>query len=329
MSGPLERNRRIGFDKLLDDIAAGRRDDDALSTLASRLAALDRKIEPRNRERIARATGGLDPHTLAGALLDAVDPDAIEREALARRGPPISEEKRAEAAEALKEKACRVFDDPALRDLLKEVKRSTEIRVDTVSIDTVVSSGYDAKRAADAVANFRRFLDENRDKLVALQILYGRPYAGRPLDRAAIEDLRDAMRRPPWLLEPLDIWRAYKRLDDDRVKGNPTRALSDIVMLVRYALGASATLEPLTSTIAGRFNLWLGREEKAGRSYSEAQRQWLGEIRDYIARNVDITPQDLMDAPDFAARGGLAKAHALFGARLKPLLDELPQVLVA
>jgi type I restriction enzyme R subunit len=36
-----------------------------------------------------------------------------------------------------------------------------------------------------------------------------------------------------------------------------------------------------------------------------------------------------MDAPDFAAEGGLAKAHALFGPRLKPLLDELPQVLVA
>ena len=63
--------------------------------------------------------------------------------------------------------------------------------------------------------------------------------------------------------------------------------------------------------------------------YLETDQAWLAAIRDYIAVNVDITPQDLMDAPDFAAQGGLAKAHALFGARLKPLLDELPQVLVA
>jgi hypothetical protein len=70
------------------------------------------------------------------------------------------------------------------------------------------------------------------------------------------------MRRPPWLLEPIDIGRAYKRLEDDRVKGNPARALSDIVMLVRYALGELTTLEPLPATIAGRFNLWLGREER-------------------------------------------------------------------
>ena len=134
----------------------------------------------------------------------------------------------------------------------------------------------------------------------------------RRLDRAAIEELRDAMRRPPWLLEPVDIWRAYKRLDDDRVKGNPARALSDIVMLVRYALGAATTLEPLPATIAGRFNLWLGREERAGRTYTEAQRAWLFAIRDFIAVNVDITPEDLMDAPDFAAQGGLApRPHPL------------------
>jgi hypothetical protein len=36
-----------------------------------------------------------------------------------------------------------------------------------------------------------------------------------------------------------------------------------------------------------------------------------------------------MDAPDFATQGGLLRAHALFGDRLRPLLDELPQVLIA
>ena len=133
------------------------------------------------------------------------------------------------------------------------------------------------------------------------------------------------MRRPPWLLEPVDIWRAYKRLDDARVRGNPTRALSDIVMLVRYALGQSRSLEPLPATIAGRFNLWLGREERAGRGYTEAQRAWLFAIRDFIAVNVGVSPEDLMEAPDFAAQGGLVRAHALFGDRLRPLLNESPR----
>jgi len=236
---------------------------------------------------------------------------------------------RQQAAAALKGEVLRVFDDPALRQLLKDAKRETEIRIDTISTDAVISSGYDEQRAQDTAGRFRRFLDEKRDELAALQILYGRPYASRRLDRAAIEELRDALRRPPWLLEPFDIWRAYRRLDAERVRGHPARALSDIVMLVRYALGAAESLEPLTAAIAGRFNLWLGREERAGRAYAEAQLTWLRAIRDFIALNVDITPQDLMDAPDFAAQGGLARAFALFGERLKPILDELPQVLVA
>jgi type I restriction enzyme, R subunit len=41
VSQPLEREPAVGFDCLLDDIAAGRRDDDALSTLAGRLPALE------------------------------------------------------------------------------------------------------------------------------------------------------------------------------------------------------------------------------------------------------------------------------------------------
>jgi type I restriction enzyme R subunit len=320
---PLDRERKIGFDRLIDDIAAGRRDDDAVSTMAARLAALDREIDDKARADVAKAAGGLDPKALAHKLLDAIDPDTIEREAGARQVTPEA------AAEALKDEACRPFDNPDLRRLLKDIKRQTEIRIDTVSTDAVISSGYDAAGAQDTVDRFRRFLAEHRDTLVALQILYARPHATRRLDRAAIEELRDAMRRPPWLLEPIDIWRAYKRLDDDRVKGNPARALSDIVMLVRYALGELTTLEPLPATIAGRFNLWVGREERAGRTYTEAQRAWLFAIRDFIAVNVDITPEDLMDAPDFAAQGGLLRAHALFGDRLRPILDELPQVLTA
>jgi type I restriction enzyme, R subunit len=51
--------------------------------------------------------------------------------------------------------------------------------------------------------------------------------------------------------------------------------------------------------------------------------------RDHIAANAVIAPQDLMEAPDFAALGRLDRAYALFGAQLQPLLEELPQVLVA
>ena len=101
------------------------------------------------------------------------------------------------------------------------------------------------------------------------------------------------MKRPPWLLEPIDIWRAYKRLASDKVRGNPAGTLADIVMLVRYAMGQAESLEPLPSLIAGRFNLWLGREEKAGRTYTDEQRNWLMAIRDHLGVNIEIRARGL------------------------------------
>jgi type I restriction enzyme, R subunit len=209
------------------------------------------------------------------------------------------------------------------------VKAAADIRIDTISTDAVVSSGWDANKAADTAARFKRFLEERRDELAALQILYRLPYAQRRLTYEAVDDLKEALKRPPWLLEPIDIWRAYKRLASDKVRGNPAGTLADIVMLVRYAVGQSETLEPLPSIVAGRFNLWLGREEKAGRAYSDEQRAWLIAIRDHLAVNIEIRPEDMMDAPEFSGRGGIVRARALFGARLPALLDELNEVLVA
>jgi type I restriction enzyme, R subunit len=91
----------------------------------------------------------------------------------------------------------------------------------------------------------------------------------------------------------------------------------------------ASSLEPLPAVVAGRFNLWLGREEKAGRTYSDQQKAWLTAIRDYLGVNIEIRPEDMMDAPEFSARGGIVKARTLFGARLPALLDELTDALMA
>lgn len=325
VSQPLERNRAIAFDRLIDEIAAGRRDDDAFATLAARLAALDRRIGDKDRAMIAKAAGGVDLAGLAARLLDAVDPDAPA----VRIATDAAEPEQKKLRDELKDKAAEIFDDPALRRLLKEVKAAADIKIDTISTDAVVSSGWDDRKATDTIERFTRFLDERRDELTALQILYKLPYAQKRLTYEAVDDLREAMKRPPWLLEPVDIWRAYKRLSSDKVRGNPAGTLADIVMLVRYALQQTEALEPLPSLIAGRFNLWLGREEKAGRLYTDEQKAWLAAIRDHLAVNVEIRPEDMMEAPEFAARGGIVKARALFGARLPALLEELTDVLVA
>src|SRR5207248_6056134 len=103
-SRPLERKRSISFEALLEQIAQGRQDEDALSSLAGRLAALDQKIEEDDRARIREATDGLDLHLLANRLLDAIDPDKIETEAKTIAAE-VTDETRAAAAERLRAQA--------------------------------------------------------------------------------------------------------------------------------------------------------------------------------------------------------------------------------
>ena len=55
---------------------------------------------------------------------------------------------------------------------------------------------------------------------------------------------------------------------------------------------------------------------------------WLHLIREHIATAISIEPEDLELSP-FNQRGGLGKAHQLFGEQLPELLDELNTVLAA
>jgi type I restriction enzyme R subunit len=318
-SQPLERKRTVGFDKLLEQVASGARDDDTLSSLAGRLAALATKLPKEDRARVHALTNGRDLEDVARTLLDAIDPDLIAQ---------VGGE---EAARGVREQAARMFDSAPFRRLLVELKAQSEVVIDEISIDAVVSTGFDVRQAEETTGKFRRFMEENRDELLALQILYARPYGARGLTHQAVRDLADALRRPPWNLQPATIWQAYRRLYADRVReASPNRLLSDIVALVRFALDPETrTLEPFSVSAEQRFNLWLGREQKAGRTYSEEQLAWLNLIKAHIAANAVIERDDLQHAPDFVDRGGLIAARRAFGARLDALLDDLSDALVA
>ena len=325
-SVPLERERTVAFDKLLEQVASGRSDEDVVATLAGRLAALDRKLDDAARDRI-EAVAGMPLTGLAGRLVDALDLQQIEAATRVVYGAAATDEQAGKVAGEMREKALSVFDDPALRKLLIELKTMSEIVIDEISGDVVISSAYSPEAAQKLTTDFGKFLDEHRDQLTALRILYGLPAASKRLTYTSLEELRDAMMQPPWLLQPLALWSAYRRLQGDKVRANPAKTLTDIVALVRFATGAADTLAPLSSDMAGRFNLWLGREGRAGRSYDQAQLGWLEAIRDHLAANIEVTRADVQES--FAGRGGIIGAQRAFGPRLDALLDELQDALVA
>lgn len=329
-SQPLERKRNISFDKLIDQIAQGRRDEDALSSLAGRLAVLDWKLDDEDRLRVAELAGGKTPRDLANTLLDAIDPDIQAAAINAAHGTMASEAEEKAVTEKLIDDACAPFDAAPLRNLLKEIKQKSDIIIDEVTTDELLSADFDQKHAKERISSFKTFIEENKDEITALQILYNQSYATQRLTYAAIKELVQKLTTPPHYLTTADVWQAYKRLDAAKVRGAPVdKQLTEIVSLVRFALGQDALLEPFGDKVEQRFNLWLGREKKAGREYSNEQLDWLKTIVSLVAANAEISPSDFMEVPGLSDKGGLLKARELFGTGLNGMLDELQGALVA
>ena len=330
VSNPLEQRRHIGFAKLLEQVAQGQRADEALTSLAGRLAALSKRISPEDEARILEQTGGTTLNTLANALLDAADPDTIEAKAKEVAGPHVDDTHRKAAAEELKDAACAAFDDPGTRNLLIAIKQKSEMVIDELNPDRVTLAAYDLNQAQERVTSFETFISDNRDELTALQILYNQPMGKQRLTYAQIRELSQLMQDPPHHLTTADVWQAYRRLREANVRGVPAdKLLTELISLVRFALGQIDTLQPIAAQVEQRFNLWIGREKQQGRDYTDEQLAWLMLIRDYIAANAEIDRASLQDDPAFADKGGAVKATALFGARLPELLDELITALVA
>jgi type I restriction enzyme R subunit len=304
-SYPLERRPTVSLEKLFQAISFGTTDPDVISTVAGRLARLDRELTDAERDAVAK-TAGQPLKAIVSGLVAAVDPDQ----------------------QVSVEDAVRPL-TPAVRRQLLDLKKAKDQIIDTVSADEVLDAGFSAaakERAQSLVTSFEAFIKEHKDEITALQVLYSKP-RGRRLTFEDIKALAEAIQAPPRQWTPERLWQAYETLFASRVRGAPARVLTNLVSLVRFAL-AHDELVPFPDVVDQRFDAWLAQQEQKGQRFTAEQRQWLGAIRDHVAANLEVRAEDFEYAP-FAQRGGLGAAHRVFGKELQPLLDELTGALAA
>ena len=199
----------------------GDREPDTLSSLASRLARLDRRLSPQDRQAIEAVAGGATLKELVSGPLNATGADAAldaARTATGLDDPP--EEAIAIAEKELLDAAAKPFAaNPELRQQLIETHRAYEQTIDAVSQDTVVRAEFSGAEADALARSFREYIEENRDEITALQVLYQRPYRQR-LTYADIRALADALQSPPRSWTAPRLWDAYRQLDQSRVRGS-------------------------------------------------------------------------------------------------------------
>jgi len=330
-SHTLNRKPSATVPELLEYVAQGGTDPDALTTLAGRLARLQREFSPVQLAELQALAGGKSFADLAGDLMRACDPDAqiaAAKQLSGVTGEPTPEQVQ-QAAEALAQQAVTPFFKAAFRRRILEIRAQNEQTIDRHSIDDVLYSGFDATAVAKAqakVKDFREWIAAHKDELTALQVLY----AGTKPLRVSLSDLRqlkEALSTPPLTASPTQLWRAFQAVESEKVKGLGGAQLADLVTLVRHAIVPDFTLVPYAEEVRTRYEAWLAGRN-ADESFTPEQREWLDRMAEHIATSLAIEPDDFEDGW-FGQHGSLGKVHALFGDKFKPLLVELNERLAA
>ena len=310
----------------------GARDEDTVSSLAGRLARLDRQIDHQKQERIREKTGGVELAKIIGNLLAAIDPDRVE--ASARATEPIADG--AEPTPAAREKAQnKLVSDAAtvfngeLIELIDSIRRDKEQTIDHEGLDTVRRAEWDgdAKENAEAMAqDFQQYLEANCDEIEALTIFYAQPHRRRQLTYAMIREVFDRLKNDKPSLAPLRVWQAYALLDDYKGR-QPASELTALVALIRRVCGIDAKVSPYSETVRRNFQNWImTRHSGSGQKFNEEQMSWLRMIRDHIISSFHMDRDDLDMAP-FDAKGGMGQMYKLFGNRIDDVIDELNEAL--
>ena len=328
---PLERKPTETLKDLFKRVAFGSKDPEVASSIAGRLARLDKRLTQDDRTMLSAVAGGTDLGTIVHTLVDAVDPDQQIAALEAAGGAADNTEALADTAAALITEALKpLAGNPELRSAILDVRRSYEQTIDEVSKDSVLRaelSEADREKAAEMISSFRVYIEENKNEIRALQVLYSRPYKER-LTFTEIKELASAIQRPPRVWTPEKLWQAYETLDRSRVHGSGGRMLADLVSLVRYALNQDDELVPFRDRVEERFAAWLAGQMEKGVAFTSEQLQWLGWIKENIAAELGIVPESFEYTP-FAEHGGIGRAAQVFGDRLRPLLNDLTEVLAA
>ncbi len=334
-SRPLEKKPGISLKDLLQNVAMGNTQEEILSSLANRLIRLDKQINEKERMGFAEKAGGYMINHVVKNLLDAYDPDTLEKieikvnqEMQGQPHPVITEAIRKEK-EKLIGQAVDVFNNPELRDYIVDVRRKYDQIIDSVNVDEISNIGWVKDQQANAqntIADFKAWIEAHKDEITALQIFYDQPYRRRELTYTMIRDLYEKIKIEAPLLAPMHVWRAYEQIE--QANGSAKNELIALVSLIRKVSGIDQSLVPYDKTVDRNFQDWVFRKQAGPVKFTAEQMEWLRMIKDYVANSFHLDKEDFELDP-FNKNGGLGKMWQLFGEETEGIIEELNEVLAA
>src|SRR5690554_5040873 len=336
-SQPLITKLGVALKDLAMGVMMGASDTDTVSSLAGRLARLDKQLDDQDRARIAEQADGKPLLLMVGELFGAIDADRVEQKALEISGLPSGsdpgDDARNKAQAELVKQAASVFNGELI-ELIDSIRRDKEQTIVHDDLDSVINIGWAGETEENAktlTEEFAAWLKEkaqqDADQIEALHIYFNTPARRSEVTYSQIAELLDTLRQERPKLAPLRVWQAYAHLDD--YKGdNPVTELTALVALIRRVCGLDATLTTHSSTVRRNFQRWiLQTHAGSGEKFNEEQMNWLHLIRDHIANSFHLEQDDL-DMSPFDAQGGLARMYQLFGDKMGWVIEEMNREMV-
>jgi type I restriction enzyme, R subunit len=326
---PLERKPTVSMKELMLNVALGAKDEDTLTSLANRVIRLNNKLSKAERKQF-KETVGISADTTAERLLNAFDEDVILSKAQQQTGEeaPTEEQLRQAQQELIKE-AVAPFHNPAVRDYVENVRRSHDQIIDNVNIDAVTYAGFDSQQEENAdrvISTFRSFIEENKDEIIALRIIYDEAYKNRPMAIEKLKELYARLKQKGITVERL--WDCYAIKKPDKVRRGTMAQLTDLISIIRFEMGYAENLTPFADKVNYNFMQWTLKRNAGAVHFTNEQMEWLRLIKDHIAASLSILPEDL-DLTPFDRKGGLLGFYEVFGDGYEALLNEMNEELVA
>lgn len=333
-SQPLITKPGISLKDLAMGVMMGASDSDTVSSLAGRLARLDKQLDDKERARIAEKAGGTPLLVIVGELFNAIDGDRVEEKALEITGLPIGADPgdaaRDQAQKTLVNKVANIFNGELI-DLIDNIRRDKEQTIVHDDLDKVTKAEWAGETTENAKAltqEFSAYLQAQADEIDALTIYFKTPARRSEVTYSQVKALLEKLKQDRPKLAPLRIWQAYTHLDNYQGE-NPLTELTALVALIRRVCGIDNSIKPFGATVRKNFQDWIMKYHSGNSDkFNEQQMAWLHSIRDHIASSFHIEQDDLEMAP-FDSQGGLGKMYQLFGDRMDWVIEEMNRELVA
>ena len=326
---PLERKPTVSMKELMMNVALGAKDEDTLTSLANRIIRLNAQMTPAERKQF-KDTVGTSADTVSENLLDAFDPDVIAAKAKQDTGAEAPSEEQLQAAkDELIREAVKPFHNPEIRDFIENIRRSHDQIIDNVNLDHVTYAGFDGHREEKAekmIQSFHAFIEENKDEIIALRIIYHQAYKDRPMLIEGLKSLYEKLKAQGITVERL--WDSYAVKRPEQVKKGTMAQLTDMISLIRFEMGYADNLSPFADRVNYNFMQWTFKRNTGAVHFTEEQMEWLRLIKDHIITSLSIEPSDLELTP-FDKHGGLSAFYDAFGEEYEKILREMNEELVA